>query len=180
VRAFGGPQMAIRIDANGTWSADEATASLRALEPVGIELCEEPVSGVAAIRELWTARESEISLALDESADNPDAFTRQAADAICLKIARCGGISGTIDAAKRARAAGYEVYLASTLDGPLGIAGALHAAALIAPDRASGLATLGLFEGRRDPFPPIRGSVPLPSDHGLGAGLPEWYGFTRE
>ena len=180
VRAFAGPQMAIRIDANGAWTAGEAAASLRALEPVGIELCEEPVSGVAAIRALWTARESEIPLALDESADDPDAFTRQAADAVCLKIARCGGISGTIDAAKRARAAGYEVYLASTLDGPLGIAGALHAAALIAPDRASGLATLGLFDERGDPFPPIRGALPMPSGHGLGTGLPQWYGLTPE
>ena len=49
-------------------------------------------------------------------------------EAVCLKIAGCGGITGVVEAARRARAAGYEVYLASTLDGPLGIAAALHAA----------------------------------------------------
>ena len=52
VRAFGGPQMTIRIDANGAWEPAEATAMLEMLQPVGIELCEEPVAGVAAIRAL--------------------------------------------------------------------------------------------------------------------------------
>ena len=49
---------------------------------------------------------------------------------------------------------GYEVYLASTLDGPLGIAAALHAAAAVKPDRPCGLATLGLFD-RPDPLPAL-------------------------
>jgi len=41
--------MAIRIDANGAWSVEEAITALRALEPVGVECCEEPVSGALAI-----------------------------------------------------------------------------------------------------------------------------------
>ncbi|MGH2893252.1 MAG: enolase C-terminal domain-like protein, partial [Solirubrobacteraceae bacterium] len=100
---------------------------------------------------------------------------RPAADAICLKIARCGGISGTIETAARARAIGYDVYLASTLDGPLGIAGALHAAAVIRPSRASGLATLGLFADRADPLPALRGSIVPPDSPGLGEHLRAWY-----
>ena len=39
------------IDANGAWGTpEEALANLRALAPVGIELCEEPVHGVEALR----------------------------------------------------------------------------------------------------------------------------------
>jgi L-alanine-DL-glutamate epimerase-like enolase superfamily enzyme len=176
VRAFAGPEMAIRIDANGAWSPEEAAAALRALEPVGIELCEEPVSGVEAIRALWSERPAGIPLALDESAEDPEALSVRAADAICLKIARCGGISGTINAAVRARAAGYEVYLASTLDGPLGIAAALHAAALLAPRRVCGLATLRLFAERADPLPATAGTIAPPAGPGLGDGLLDWYG----
>jgi o-succinylbenzoate synthase len=173
VRAFAGPDMAIRIDANGTWLPDEAEATLRVLEPTGIELCEEPVSGLASIQALRTL--TAIPLALDESADDPEALTRPAADFICLKIARCGGISGLIDVAVRARAAGYGIYLASTLDGPLGIAAALHAAAVVRPDRASGLATLALFADRTDPMAPLRGSIVAPGGPGLGEGLRDWY-----
>jgi L-alanine-DL-glutamate epimerase-like enolase superfamily enzyme len=175
VRAFAGPQMAIRIDANGAWSAAEALAALAALEPVGIELCEEPVAGLGAIRALRPV--TDIPLALDESAEDPQALVApRAADLLCLKIARCGGISGTIHTAKRARAAGYGVYLASTLDGPLGIAAALHAAAVIRPERACGLATLGLFHGRADPLRPLRGVMRAPSTPGLGEELVSWYG----
>jgi L-alanine-DL-glutamate epimerase-like enolase superfamily enzyme len=176
VRAFAGPQMAIRIDANGAWTPEQATASLRALEPVGIELCEEPVHGVAAIAALRIAGTSGIPLALDESAAEPLALRAPAsADLVCLKIARCGGISATLSAAAQARAAGYEVYLASTLDGPLGIAAALHAAAVIGPGRACGLATLGLFADREDPLPVRDGAIAVPATPGLGDGLADWY-----
>jgi L-alanine-DL-glutamate epimerase-like enolase superfamily enzyme len=173
VRACAGPQMAIRIDANGAWSPAEAQAALRLLAPVGIELCEEPVAGVEAIRQLGEL--TEVPLALDESASDPEALRRQACELVCLKITRCGGISGTIEAARRARAAGYEVYLASTLDGPLGIAAALHAAAVIAPARASGLATLALFADRPDPLAARAGAITVPGGAGLGDGLLAWY-----
>jgi L-alanine-DL-glutamate epimerase-like enolase superfamily enzyme len=173
IRAFAGPQMKIRVDANGSWSEIEARASLRALAPVGIELCEEPVSGVEQIADL--SLDSEIPLALDESAADPHALDARACPLMCLKISRCGGLSGLLDTARRARGAGYEVFLASTLDGPLGIAAALHAAALLTPGRASGLATLPVFVGREDPLPAVDGQIEVPRAPGLGDGLLDWY-----
>ena len=51
VRAAVGPDVLIRVDANGAWQTpEEALANLRALAPVGLELCEEPVHGVEALR----------------------------------------------------------------------------------------------------------------------------------
>jgi L-alanine-DL-glutamate epimerase-like enolase superfamily enzyme len=176
VRAAAGPHMAIRIDANGAWSVPEALAALRALEPTGIELCEEPVSGLDAIRDV--SAETRVPIAIDESAALPGALDSRACDAVCLKIARCGGVTGTLEAARRARAAGYEVYLASTFDGPLGIAAALHAAAAVRPDFPSGLATLGLFARREDPLPASRGQIAAPPGPGLSNGLTAWYGLS--
>jgi L-alanine-DL-glutamate epimerase-like enolase superfamily enzyme len=74
-----------------------------------------------------------------------------------------------------ARAVGYELYLASTLDGPLGIAAALHAAAALGVQRPCGLATLALFDARKDPLPPREGAIALPAGPGLGDGLSAWY-----
>jgi L-alanine-DL-glutamate epimerase-like enolase superfamily enzyme len=174
IRAAAGAEMAIRIDANGIWSVDEAAAALGSLGSVGIELCEEPVKGLAEMTQM--AELTDIPLALDESASLPGALDRRVCAAVCLKITRCGGISGLVRAAARARSVGYEVYLASTLDGPLGIAAALHAAAVISPDRACGLATLGLFEGRSDPLPAKHGRITAPDAPGLGAPeLRAWY-----
>jgi o-succinylbenzoate synthase len=172
VRAAAGPEMELRLDANGAWSAAEAIDTLHALEPTGIECCEEPCSGLEANAEV--TRRSLVPIALDESARLPGALEHRYADAVCLKIAGCGGISGVLEAAQRARAAGYEVYLASTYDGPLGIAAALHVAAALAPERACGLATLGAFE-RDDPLPPQGGLLAPPAGIGLGDGLTDWY-----
>jgi L-alanine-DL-glutamate epimerase-like enolase superfamily enzyme len=87
---------------------------------------------------------------------------------VCLKLARCGGITGTIEAARAARAAGSEVYLTSTFDGPAGIAAALQTAAALGITRPCGLATLGLFADCPDPFPVRRGAIAVPSAPGLG------------
>jgi L-alanine-DL-glutamate epimerase-like enolase superfamily enzyme len=171
VRAAAGPQIAIRVDANGAWTVDEAEAALRVLAPAGIELCEEPVSGISELRRL----RSPVPVALDEIA--MDALDERMADAVCLKIARCGGITGLIAAAKRARTAGYQVYLASTLDGPLGIAAALHAAAVIGPDRPCGLATLSMFDLRNDPLPARHGLITAPATPGLGLKGEIWGPF---
>jgi L-Ala-D/L-Glu epimerase len=174
VRSFGGPQLAIRVDANGVWDAAAAAAALRALEGAGIELCEEPVHGLAELAAL--RGETEIPIALDESADEPGALDRAFGDLVCLKVSRCGGITGTLAAAERARAAGYEVYLASTLDGPLGIAAALHCAALIAPRHACGLATLALFADDGGVLSAVDGAIAAPAGPGLGDGLLGFYG----
>jgi L-Ala-D/L-Glu epimerase / N-acetyl-D-glutamate racemase len=67
------------------------------------------------------------------------------------------------------------VYLASALDGPLGIAAALHAACALRPDRPCGLATLRMFAEREDPLPAVAGSIAVPEGPGLGDGLVAWY-----
>ena len=107
-------------------------------------------------------------LALDETASAPARSRTVSADAVCLKIAAAAGSPGCSRRPRRARAAGYEVYLASTLDGPLGIAAALHAAAVVRPDRACGLATLGLFADREDPLPAPRRPDGVPAGAGPG------------
>jgi L-Ala-D/L-Glu epimerase len=173
VRAAAGPGMAIRLDANGAWTPEEAMAALRMLQATGIELCEEPCSGLDAIAEVSAA--SPVPIALDESSALPGALDRAVCASVCLKITRAGGISGLIDSSRRARAAGYSVYLASTLDGPLGIAAALHAATAVKPEHACGLATLSMFSGASAPVPLRAGQMTPPPGAGLGEGLLGWY-----
>lgn len=174
VRAAAGPQTAIRLDANGAWTASEALDFLGALEPADIELCEEPVHGVDQVAAVTEG--TRVAISVDETAREPGALDRRLCDAVCLKIASFGGITPVIEAGRRARAAGYDVYLASLLDGPLGIAAALHAAVAIGPDQPCGLATLGMFE-RPDPLPPNEGTIDVPDGPGLGRDLRDWYGI---
>jgi L-Ala-D/L-Glu epimerase / N-acetyl-D-glutamate racemase len=168
VRAAAGRGVAIRLDANGAWSVEEAVRAVRGFATRGIELCEEPVHGVEGLRAVRTALEGRVPIAMDETATQPGAAGSGATDAVCLKVAGAGGISGVIDAARAARAAGSDVYLASTLDGPAGIAAALHAAAALRVGRPCGLATLELFADAPDPFPARRGAIAVPDTPGLG------------
>ena len=169
VRAATGAQTALRLDANGAWSPEEAVRWIEMLAPAGLELVEEPVHGLAATR---SVRERvAVRVAIDETAAEAGALASGAADAVCLKISRCGGISGLLAAASLVRASGSEPYLASTLDGPLGIAAAVHAAAALAsrgPLPHCGLATLELFEGLTNPLPVRAGAIALPDAPGLG------------
>src|SRR5215218_9883395 len=72
VRAAVGPDVAIRVDANGAWStAGEAIANLRVLAPAGIEYAEEPCHGVEALRAVRDA--GVVPVAMDETAASPDA-----------------------------------------------------------------------------------------------------------
>jgi len=169
VRAAAGPAIALRLDANGAWGVEEAVRAIDALSPAGLELVEEPTHGLRAVRAV--RRRVAVRVAIDETAAELGALGAGVADAVCLKISRCGGISGLIAAAALVRASGAEVYLASTLDGPLGVAAALHAAAALAsrgPMPACGLATLGLFEDLEDPLPAIEGAIAVPTMAGLG------------
>jgi L-alanine-DL-glutamate epimerase-like enolase superfamily enzyme len=161
VRAAVGPGVAIRVDANGAWATPrEALANLRALAPAGIEYAEEPCHGVDALREVRAA--AVVPVAMDETA----AVASGATDAVCLKLTRSGGITGLLRDARAARAAGSAVYVASSFDGPIGIAAGLHAAAALGPLPWCGLATLGAFAG----FEPVRGgAIAVPSGPGLGS-----------
>jgi len=168
-RAAGGPGIALRLDANGAWSVEEAVRAIDSLAPAGLELVEEPVHGLHAVREV--RERVAVRVAIDETAAEHGALGAGVADAVCLKISRCGGISSLIAAATLVRASGAEVYLASTLDGPLGIAAAIHAAAALAsrgPVPPCGLATLRLFEDLEDPLPARAGQIAVPTAAGLG------------
>jgi len=169
IRAAAGPHAELRVDANGAWDVEEAVRAIDALAPVGLELVEEPTHGLRAVREV--RERVAVRVAIDETAAEHGALGAGVADAVCLKISRCGGIAGLLAAATLVRASGAEVYLASTLDGPLGVAAAVHAAAALAsrgPVAPCGLATLALFEGLEDPLPVREGRIAVPTGAGLG------------
>ena len=166
VRAAAGPQMELRLDANGAWGVEEAVATIEALAPAGLELVEEPVHGVEAMRAVRDR--VPVRVAMDETAAEPGSLTAAVADAVCLKVSRCGGISGLLAQAALVRASGADVYLSSTFDGPLGIAAAVHCAAALRPSAACGLGTLELFAEELAVLPVTDGAIAVPEAPGLG------------
>lgn len=175
VRAAVGPGFEIRIDANEGW--DEATA-IELLGRIGsarIELCEQPVAGLEAMRRV--RRASGARLAADESvvdvASAEQAVAESACDAATVKLSKVGGLSAALAIAEL-----LPTYLSSALDGPAGIAAAAHAAQALPGGPASiahGLATQALFSGTvaRRGCELSGGLLLLPEGHGLGVELDE-------
>lgn len=171
VREAVGGRVAIRADANGAWTVPEAVTRINAMAASGLELVEEPVHGVEQLRDL-RGRVS-VPIAADESLAEPGTLGADAVDAVCLKVARAGGISPLLAQAGLARAGGALVYLASTLDGPLGIAAAVHCAAALGVSMPCGLATLDRFPSLEPgPLAPREGAIAVPDGPGLGVEPP--------
>jgi o-succinylbenzoate synthase len=148
VRNALGPGARIRLDANGAWSLEHATEILAAVEPLGIELVEQPVATIEEAAEL--ARRTRIWLAGDESIvtleDAEEAIRADSFSVTGVKLSKVGGFELGREIAGRMRS-----YVASALDGPVGIAISRRLAEWLDSPRfaeerlAHGLATQRLF-----------------------------------
>ena len=177
VREAVGPDARVRVDANGAWSTDRAVAVLGEIEPLGIELVEQPT---ATLREMAVvAAATAIPIAADESVTSAREAKRAAQAGACrlatVKLSKVGGIGTAAGIA-----AELPVYLSSSLDGPVGIAAAAHAAQALYRDRenpglAHGLATQELFGGTIASVEcEVReGFLYLPEGPGLGVEVDE-------
>ena len=149
VREAVGPRARIRIDANAAWDVDTAKHMLKALEPLEVELAEQPVATLEEAVEV--AASTSIPIAGDESVETrADAERAQAMRACSLtgiKLCKVGGPEAAIEIAEVLPA-----YVSSALDGPVGIAAAAQVAQTLRaaagasdPGLAHGLATQRLF-----------------------------------
>lgn len=177
VREAVGPEARIRIDANAAWDTETAKRTLAQLEPLDVELAEQPVAGMEALAEVGSA--TSIPIAGDESietcADAEAAVRAGACDFAGVKLSKVGGPEAAIEIAEV-----MPCFLSSALDGPVGIAAAAQVAQTLeqAPGGARlahGLATQRLFASTiasaecelRD------GMLHLPDGPGLGVEIDE-------
>ena len=148
VRAAVGPWPAIRVDANGAWTPEEAVPTIDQLATYDLELVEQPCPTLAELAEV--RRYVEVPIAADESVQTPAdvraAVAAEACDIVNVKLAPSGGFGAAREALREAAEHGLGTFLSSTLDGPWGIAAALQLAASERVSLACGLATLELFD----------------------------------
>jgi len=167
VRDAAGPDVRLRLDANGGWDAPTALRKLRELAPLDIELCEQPTKDLRGLDGAL------VPIAADEMiADDPDG-AMQRARILVLKPVLLGGLSRALDLARRAHARGLQIVVTSSLESAVGRAGAAHLAAAVLAlgnQPAAGIATGRLLaeDIGPDPFEPRGGIVHLPDVPGLG------------
>ncbi len=180
VRDATGPDVRLRLDANGAWTEEQAIETICALEPYDIDLVEQPVppGDPAALRRVRAA--VGIPIAADESVIGIGAVHAlvgaRAVDAIVVKLPVAGGLYRGAKMAELAMRAGVGAIVTSALDCGIGVAAALQLAATLPPaSRGYGLATLGLLEDDLivEELPIVDGRMEVPRAPGIGVTLDE-------
>lgn len=174
VREAVGSTVALRADANGAWDRGTAARALDVFADLGLAYVEQPLAAtdLAGHRDL---RGRGVGVALDESVARlgvDAALDADAADVLVLKPMALGGPARTVDAARRARRAGVEPVVSTTVDAAVARAAAVHVAAAVTDVAPCGLAT-----GDRltrdlvpDPVSVEGGDMRVPDGPGIAGG----------
>jgi o-succinylbenzoate synthase len=177
VRAAIGADVALRIDANGAWDVPEAIAIIRAADRYNLELVEQPVAahdlaGMALVR-----ASVHTPIAADEPVGGPEqaqqVIAAGAADVLVVKPMMAGGLRRAYSIIGLAAQAGLQAFVTTTIDTGVGVAAALHLAAMLPMPLACGLATGTLLVGDLlvHPIEVRNGAMSLPDHPGLGVYL---------
>jgi o-succinylbenzoate synthase len=156
IRQLVGPDVTIRLDANGAWEVAEAENNLFMFRAFDIDYVEQPVKTLGDMVKLKRRLQGTgIRLAADEGlrkgGDIHQIIDAAAADLVILKVNPLGGIMRCLDIARSARYADMGVVVSSGLETSVGIAHAVHLQALLTgtygDGEDAGLGTLSLFQG---------------------------------
>ena len=158
----------LRVDANTAWSPADAVRVLRAIEPLDIELVEQPVARHDLDGLRWVRDRVGIPVFADESVHDEADVAKLAGrvDGVNVKLMKAGGIRRMHRTLVVARAHGMKTMLGSMVESSL----ALSAAAQLAP-LADHLDLDGHWLLAHDPFagaPGPRGEIRLSQEPGLG------------
>lgn len=172
VREAVGDRIELRADANGAWDHETAARAFDALASLDVAYVEQPLPA-ANLAGLASLRGGPVGVAVDETLiehDPADVLDAGAADVLICKPMVLGGPDRAAHLAARAREAGVEPIVTTTIDAVVARTAAVHVAATIQDVRWCGLATADrlVSDLGRDPAPVEDGAVAVPQDKGLG------------
>ena len=148
IRRVLGSDIAIRLDANGAWTPQQAKDAADALEQFNIDYLEQPVSTLEQMSELRNLLgSSPIRLAADETVRKSHQIGRireAGCEVVNVKPSPLGGFTHTMALAREAHENGLQVVVSSGLESSVGLTHAASVASAV--DRLTG----------------------VPSSHGLG------------
>ena len=124
------PGCVLRLDANTGWRADEAVVVLTALadQDVELEFVEQPVARRDLEAMAYVRRHQPYKILADESVfdleDLVDVIRAGAADAVNIKLAKCGGLTPAIELLEIAKRHGLGRLVGCMMESHLGIGAA--------------------------------------------------------
>lgn len=172
VRDAIGPELELRLDANQAWSIEEARRAFHAFAQIDVSFIEEPIREPTPDR-LSQLPTGEVGIAVDESVAAPDfrlVDWTSVVNAVVIKPMAVGGVDRSYQLGTRAREAGLDVVISTTIDAVIARTAAVHLAAGLAVDTPAGLDTANRLatDLAPDPIEHRDGHLALPDSAGLG------------
>jgi len=145
VREAVGPDVRLRVDANQGWTVREAITVIRRLEDaaVDLEFVEQPVraDNLAGLARVTAAVDTPVMA--DESVfgirDLTALIEAAAADAVNIKLAKCGGLTPALAMVGLAQAHDIAFIVGSMMEGPIGVGAAASLVAAVGSTYVSDL-----------------------------------------
>lgn len=130
IRAAVGNDIPLRIDANQGWEVQEAIDTLKALAPLKIEHCEEPIARWNYLQLPRVTKESPIPIMADESCgDHHDAarlIELNACQYFNIKLGKAGGIYRGLKIVRLAEKAGLHLQVGAMIESRLAMTAFAH------------------------------------------------------
>lgn len=136
----------LRLDANRSWSLEDAISACKELKTLPIEFIEEPTNHPKYLMDL--KEETDIPIAIDETFQENSGVPLLGlpyVDVIIIKPSFIGGTSRCLELAQDILATEKKVVFTSAFESGLGCLITAHLAAAVAPDVAHGVATYPYF-----------------------------------
>lgn len=159
------PELRLRLDANESWSINDAKLRLQELEYLNLEYIEQPVNQTDLLEYGSELRLMGTDIAADESARSIESIKeliqKSSADVFIIKPPMLGNFKMIRDACYEIKSAGCKIVFTSSLDSSLNVSMAALLASIWAdPDEMHGFSTGNLFEKDLNPIKPdISGSI---------------------
>ena len=130
IRNAVGDGIKIRVDANQAYNARTAIKIIKKMEVYDLELVEQPVKGWDMEGLARVAHSVDTPIAADESVMTFNAalevIRRKAADILCLKVAKLGGLTNVRKAAIIADAADMQCWVGTMMETGVGTSANIH------------------------------------------------------
>ena len=177
VREAVGPEVTVRVDANGAWSRGEARRAFDELWAADVEYVEQPLPA-DDLEGCADLRGGPVGVAVDETLARYSPVTvleAGAADVLIVKPMVLGGPSRARAVANVARGAEVDAVVTTTVDGVVARVGAVHLAASLPDPSTAGLATSGWLADdlAPDPITVVAGRASVPQTPGHGVDVEE-------
>lgn len=168
--------ISLRLDANRAWTVNQAARAIEACGRLAVDSLEEPLRKPDLKTLHLLQQQAVFPLALDESLT--DVFAGMPADELpvqrlVLKPATMGGIYTVIKQAQKAKRAGIDAVVTSTLETSVGLWAVVHTAAALDNHLAHGLGTAEWLENPDPALCPVQGFLNMNVKAGPGLPSPE-------